>query len=101
MALLVPVFYGSCRTERQGIRAARYVVAELKNYRCEPVLVDALEYKLPVLDKMYKEFEPGTAPPELEKLAELYRRADGFAIVTGEYNHGIQPGLKNMLDHFL
>lgn len=101
MALRVPVLYGSVRSERQGIKAARFVVTELKKYGCEPVLVDALEYKLPLLDKMYKEFESGTAPPQLEKLAELYRTADGFAIVTGEYNHGIQPGLKNMLDHFL
>jgi NAD(P)H-dependent FMN reductase len=37
----------------------------------------------------------------LESLAQLYRRVDGFVIVSGEYNHGIPPGLKNLLDHFL
>jgi NAD(P)H-dependent FMN reductase len=37
----------------------------------------------------------------LENLAQLYRGADAFAIVSGEYNHGIPPGLKNLLDHFL
>ena len=45
--------------------------------------------------------ERGSAPPVLEALAQLYRRTDAFAIVSGEYNHGIPPGLKNLLDHFL
>ncbi len=101
MALRVPVIFGSVRTERQGIKAARFVVNELKHYGCEPFLVDALKYRFPLLDKMHKEYEPGQAPAQLEELAKLYRSADGFAIVSGEYNHGIQPGLKNLLDHFL
>lgn len=99
--LQVPVLFGSMRTARQGIKAARFVVNELKKYGCNPVLVDAKEYDLPILDKMYKEFEPGKAPERLEELAKLYKAADGFAIVTGEYNHGVQPGLKNLMDYFL
>ena len=27
--------------------------------------------------------------------------ADAFVFVTGEYNWGMQPGLKNFTDHFL
>src|SRR5215469_9559201 len=50
---------------------------------------------------MYKEFEPGMAPAVMEELATLFRRVDGFAIVSGEYNHGIPPALSNLLDHFL
>jgi NAD(P)H-dependent FMN reductase len=100
-AFLVPVIYGSVRTERQGIRAARFLVAALKQCGHEPVLVDPMEKRLPLLDKMYKEFEPGTAPPPMEELADLFRRADGFIIVSGEYNQGIPPALKNLLDHFL
>lgn len=99
--LVVPVIFGSVRTERQGIKAARYIVNELERRGCEPHLVDPIVYKLPLLDKMYKEFEPGTAPPQMEELAALYKRADGFAIVSGEYNNGIPPALKNLLDHFL
>lgn len=99
--LLVPVIYGSVRTERQGIKAARFVVRELASRGIEPVLIDPLEKQLPMLDRMYKEFEGGTAPAVMEELAGLYRRADGFIIVSGEYNHGIPPALKNLLDHFL
>jgi NAD(P)H-dependent FMN reductase len=99
--LLVPVIYGSVRTERQGIRAARFIVTELERRGLRAVLVDPMEKRLPLLDRMYKEFEKGQAPAVLEELADLFRRADGFMVVSGEYNHGIPPALKNLLDHFL
>jgi NAD(P)H-dependent FMN reductase len=59
-----------------------------------------LEYQLPLLDKMHKEFKPGTAPESMEKLSQHFKNSDGFLIVTGEYNHSIPPALKNLLDHF-
>ncbi|MDQ2662937.1 MAG: NAD(P)H-dependent oxidoreductase [Candidatus Eremiobacteraeota bacterium] len=100
-ALLVPVIFGSVRAERQGIRAARFFVNALRDAGCRPVLVDPLEKRLPLLDRMYKEYPPDEAPPVMRELADLYVRADGFCIVSGEYNHGIPPALKNLLDHFL
>jgi len=100
-ALTIPVILGSVRRDRMGIRAARLVMDGLSARGHEPVLVDALELQLPLLDRMYKEFAPGEAPEALERLAALYRRADGFLVVSGEYNHGIPPALKNLLDHFL
>jgi NAD(P)H-dependent FMN reductase len=98
---LVPVIYGSVRTQRQGIKAARFVVRELERRNVEAVLVDPMVKRLPLLDLMYKEYPKGQAPPPLEELADLFRRADGFLIVSGEYNNGIPPALKNLLDHFL
>jgi NAD(P)H-dependent FMN reductase len=50
---------------------------------------------------MYKEYPKGQAPAALEGLAGKIRDADGFVFITGEYNWGIQPGLKNLTDHFL
>jgi NAD(P)H-dependent FMN reductase len=101
MGLVVPVILGSVRTERQGIKAARFIIRNLEARGHEAVLVDPLEKPLPLLDRMYKEYAAGTAPPVLEELAALYRRADGFMIVTAEYNQSIPPALKNLLDHFL
>ncbi|HLX26645.1 MAG TPA: NAD(P)H-dependent oxidoreductase [Candidatus Cybelea sp.] len=98
---LVPVIYGSVRTERQGIKAARFVVRQLEERGYRPVLVDPMEKRLPLLDRMYKEFAAGEAPPVMEELAQLFRSADGFMVVSGEYNHGIPPALKNLMDHFL
>ncbi|HTX58364.1 MAG TPA: NAD(P)H-dependent oxidoreductase [Verrucomicrobiae bacterium] len=99
--LLVPVIYGSVRSQRQGIRYARFIVAELERRKIRAVLVDPMERVLPMLDLMYKEYPKGEAPAVMEELAQLFRSADGFAIVSGEYNNGIPPALKNLLDHFL
>lgn len=101
MPLVVPVILGSVRSDRQGIKAARMIVRLLEARGHEAVLVDPLEKKLPLLDRMYKEYPVGEAPAVLEDLAKLYRRADGFMIVTAEYNQSVPPALKNLLDHFL
>jgi NAD(P)H-dependent FMN reductase len=100
-SLFIPVLLGSTRSDRMGPRAARLVIRELERRGHRAHLVDPLELQLPMLDRMYKEYTKGDAPKPLEKLAALYRAADGFLIVSGEYNHGIPGALKNLLDHFL
>lgn len=101
MSLQIAVLYGSVREAREGIKAARFVVKQLRSRGHQVTLVDAKECRLPLLDRMYKEFPKGEAPEPLERLASLYRASDAFVIVSGEYNHGIPPALKNLLDHFL
>jgi NAD(P)H-dependent FMN reductase len=101
MADKVLVLYGSYRSGRMGIRLADYVVAGLLARGAEAELVDAKAIDLPMLDRMYKEYPKGSAPPALESLAERIRGADAFVFITGEYNWGPQPGLKNLTDHFL
>src|ERR1700760_857819 len=101
MADRILVFYGSYRFDRMGIRLASYVVSELSARGADVELIDAKAVGLPILERMYKEYPRGTAPAALEQLAEKIRSADGFVFITGEYNWGIQPGLKNLTDHFL
>lgn len=101
MALKVPVILGSVRSGRQGIRAALFLVEQLRERGHVPTLVDPADLKLPLLDRMYKEYEKGTAPDALQQLAQLLREADAFVIVSAEYNHSIPPALSNTLDHFL
>ena len=101
MPLNIVLLYGSVRRERQGIRAARFVDVRLKARGHAVTFVDAMEVQLPLLDRMYKDYAKGEAPEVLERLATLYRAADAFVIVTGEYNHGMPPALSNLLDHFL
>src|SRR5215475_12514614 len=95
------VFYGSYRSDRMGIRLADFVVERLRGRGCDVELIDAKAVDLPMLDRMYKEYPRGHAPVALEQLAEKIRTADGFIFVVGEYNWGVQPGLKNLTDHFL
>jgi NAD(P)H-dependent FMN reductase len=101
MANRILVFYGSYRSDRMGIRLADYVVAQLRARGEAAELIDAQAVGLPILDRMYKEYPKGEAPPAMEQLAQSIRAADGFVFVTGEYNWGVQPGLKNLTDHFL
>jgi NAD(P)H-dependent FMN reductase len=95
------VLYGSYRSNRMGIRLADYVVKGLRARGCDVELIDAKAVGLPMLDRMYKEYPKGEAPAVLEELAQKIIAADGFVFVTGEYNWGLQPGLKNLTDHFL
>jgi NAD(P)H-dependent FMN reductase len=101
MSLKILVVYGSYRTDRRGIRLAHYVLEGLRRRGDDALLVDAKAVGLPMLDRMYKEYEKGTAPPAMESLAADIRGADAFVFVVGEYNWGVQPGLKNLTDHFL
>jgi NAD(P)H-dependent FMN reductase len=101
MADRILVLYGSYRSDRMGIRLADYLVARFKARGEDVELIDAKAVGLPMLDRMYKEYPKGAAPEALEGLASKIRAADAFVFVTGEYNWGMQPGLKNLTDHFL
>jgi NAD(P)H-dependent FMN reductase len=101
MSNRILVFYGSYRSDRMGIRLAEFLVARLRGRGDDVELVDAKAVNLPMLDRMYKEYAKGEAPAALEQLAQKILGADGFVFVAGEYNWGVQPGLKNLTDHFL
>lgn len=101
MSHKILIFYGSYRSDRQGIRLADYLVRAFAARGATPELIDAQAIGLPMLDRMYKEHPAGTAPPAMEPLAGKIRAADAFVFVAGEYNWSVQPGLKNLTDHFL
>src|SRR6266849_4626404 len=101
MSHRILVFYGSYRSDRMGIRLAQFVVESLRGRGDDVELIDAKAVGLPMLDRMHKEYPKGEAPAALEKLAGQIRGADGFVFITGEYNWSMQPGLKNLTDHFL
>jgi NAD(P)H-dependent FMN reductase len=100
-ATKILVLYGSYRSDRLGIRLANYTNSRLSARGWAAELIDAKAVGLPMLDRMYKEYPAGTAPQALEALAGKIRAADAFVFITGEYNWGVQPGLKNLTDHFL
>jgi NAD(P)H-dependent FMN reductase len=84
-----------------GIRLVDFILSNLQQWGIETEFIDAKAVGLPMLDRMYKEYPSGSAPQAMEKLASQIREADGFIFVVGEYNWGVQPGLKNLTDHFL
>lgn len=105
--MVVAVLQGSIRCDRKGDRVSKWVLAELEKRGHEAVLVDPLALDLPVLDRMWKEVKLSDHPDhkllreKLAPLADLYARANGFIVVSAEYNHSIPPALSNLIDYFL
>lgn len=100
MNLNTAVIYGSARRGRQGIKAARFMVRALEERNHSVTLVDTEAFELPMLDLMYKEYDPSDAPPAMRDVSGILEAADGFVVVSAEYNHSVPAALKNLLDHF-
>ncbi len=100
MSISTTVIYGSARSARQGLKAAKYIVRRLEERGHTVTLVDSQAHELPMLDLMYKQYPEGEAPEAMEAVAEALRSADGFVVLAAEYNHSVPAALKNLLDHY-
>ena len=101
MSLNILVLYGSYRSGRMGIRLADYLINGFQQLGHGAELIDAMAINLPMLDQRYSDYRPGEAPESMATLAARLIAADAFVFVAGEYNRGVQPGLKNLVDHYL
>ncbi|HEX7877479.1 MAG TPA: NADPH-dependent FMN reductase [Sphingobium sp.] len=101
MALDILVLYGSYRRGRMGIRLADYLIKGFQGLGHQSELIDAMAINLPMLDQRYSDYPAGQAPEAMATLAARLTVADAFVFVAGEYNRGVQPGLKNLTDHYL
>src|SRR5262249_31727004 len=80
MPLDLLAFYGSVRSDRQGIKAAKFILNRCRERGHQAGLIDACEDRLPLLDRMYKEYQPDRAPEVLRRLATRIKAADAFLI---------------------
>lgn len=95
----IAVIVGSVRRDRNGIKVANWVKTKLEERNHSVFLIDPVELKLPLLDRMYKEMnEP---PQKIQELQSMIKTADGYVAVTPEYNHSVSAAMKNTLDYFL
>lgn len=100
------VFLGSSRTStpprpaRLGARVAARCVADLRQSDVEVELIDPLDVPLPAEFKPHFAFASSRAPEHLAALAEKIEAADGFVMVSPEYNHSMSPTLMHLLNHF-
>ena len=95
----IQVILGSTRQNRAGEKVARWVT-DLANARpdVDAELVDLRDYPLPFFDSP---FPPKRALPDdaqVQAWAAKVAEADGFILVTPEYNYGYSAVLKNALD---
>jgi NAD(P)H-dependent FMN reductase len=64
-------------------------------------IVDLRDHPLPLYDQAVPPARSQRDYPndEVARLGQRLERADGYIIVTSEYNHGYPASLKNALDH--
>lgn len=89
--LYIPVLAGTTREQRESIKAARFVAligSQIEGIETE--LIDPKDFYFPGDGN-----DPEGKDPRYSALTE---RADGFFIVTPEYNHSFPGSLKRMLD---
>jgi NAD(P)H-dependent FMN reductase len=96
--LFLPVLYGSVREPRASFPVAEFVHAELSR---RPGVTSRLydPRELPFGNLVHRVWEMATPDPVATAFVADMTRADGFVIVTPEYNFGIPGALKNLLDH--
>lgn len=100
------VFLGSVRDStpprpaRLGLRVARACQRHLAQYPVEVSLVDPLDFPRDPVFKPQFAYAQGRAPAELNALATQIAEADGYVMVSPEYNHSMSPALADLLNHF-
>jgi NAD(P)H-dependent FMN reductase len=96
----IQVILGSTRQGRSGEKVARWFMSHAEaRTDLEVELVDLRDWPLPFFDQQRPPMMGGYSDPLQQRWAEQIARADGFVLVTPEYNHGYPAVLKNALDH--
>lgn len=89
--LRIAILIGSTREGRFGPTAARWIERQARaRAELDVDLVDLAEVDLPATYPS----EPGPLAPMLAR----FRQADGFIVVTPEYNHSFPASLKQAID---
>lgn len=96
--IYLPVLYGTVREPRHSFGVARFVVREVgQRASVETRLFDPRD--LPAGNLVERAWEQEEPPAALAEFTREMDRADGFLIVTPEYNFGLPGTLKNLLDY--
>jgi NAD(P)H-dependent FMN reductase len=102
MKTKIHIILGSTRQNRFGEKPAKWIldkISQIPNVDAE--LIDLRDYPLPFFDEAVSpasnkgEYSLDLAKQWANKVGE----ADGYIIVTPEYNHGYPAVLKNALDY--
>ncbi|CAG7837113.1 unnamed protein product [Allacma fusca] len=99
--LKIVIFYGSSRPGRMVERVGTYVKNQVESQGMEAIILDPEALPMEILKVPLHFFpSPEKAPEWLRENDAKIRGADGFLILSAEYNCGIPPALSNLIDHF-
>ena len=96
----IAVIVTSTRADRFADRPATWVADKLRRSGVDVDIVDMRDHDLPSFDGPAPLYTPRQYATE--QIAEFGRRidaADGYVVLTAEYNHGYTGVFKNALDH--
>ncbi len=102
---LIKIIIGSTRPQRFGPQVAGWLnelAQELAGSAAEPVrfeILDLADLNLPLLDEPVPPAMNQYQNEHTKKLSSIVAEADGYLIVTPEYNNSIGGALKNALDY--
>lgn len=100
------IFLGSARTStpprpmRLGERVVKACLWLSQQAENEVEIIDPLDYDFGPVFKPQFSYAEGCAPADLDLLAKKISAADGYIMVSPEYNHSMSPALAHMLNHF-
>ncbi len=102
MKTKIAVILGSTRQNRFGDKPAQWIFSKLsQNTEIDAELIDLRNYPLPFFDEPISPAmnEGKYNLDAAKKWADKVGQADGYIMVTPEYNHGYPAVLKNALDY--
>jgi len=85
---------------RLGLRVAKACVSQIHHGDHSAELIDPLDFDAGPIFKPYFAYARGKAPSQLQSLADKIETADGYVMVSPEYNHSMSPALAHILNHF-
>jgi NAD(P)H-dependent FMN reductase len=97
----IQIIVGSTRPGRLGLPISKWLHKEIDSLDISDVnfeIVDLSDYNLPLLDESNLPAMQKYENDHSKKWSETIARADGYIIVTPEYNHSVPGAVKNAID---
>lgn len=97
----IQVIIGSTRQGRQSDKLAKWVEDQANKNGTEIEIVDLLDYNLPMFNEpISPQYNPDRkSETVVKKWLDKISEAEGYVVVTPEYNRSITAVLKNALDY--
>ncbi|XP_037035138.1 FMN-dependent NADPH-azoreductase-like isoform X2 [Bradysia coprophila] len=101
MTLKIVIFLGSTRNNRMVDRVCAYVKTIVERKGMCPIIMDPAKMPFEIVKAPLHFYpNPADAPQWLRDTNDAIKEADGFLMLSPEYNYTLSPALTNMIDHF-